>query len=609
MKQVFSTEKRQNLMLMKGVFPYERFETLDQMVKQKSLPPKPDFYSHLTDSTVSDEEYQHAQNVWNEFDCKDMADYCRVYCTSDSVLLSEIMMSFRMEIYKDYNLDPANFISLPSLGKDIMLKRSGIRLDLMSDLSMIKWIRRGIRGGYSFANLRHFDTEEMEKQFKQAYSILYIDANSLYGLSMSNKLPCGEFSWLSQNELDNFNFLSPTLYDDYGFAFEVDLDYPQNLHLDHHSFPLAVEHMKINYEDLSPYAKSCLQELEMKYPGAKKLCSSFRPRRNYICHYMNLKLYLELGLVLKKVHSGIRFKQDMFMSNFVSELAEKRRTAVTEMQSFTAKLINNSVFGKTIESGDNRLDFKYVTNDKKAMKVHSDPRFKGFKICSESLAFEFLRKKKTDLRRNWICGWAILEISKFYMASLYYKIIRPTFNNNVSIIMSDTDSFSMALRTKNAREATILLSPVMDFSNLEENDPLFDKSKKNKVGYLKNESSQSEIVRFVALKSKCYAFLTEENILHTKCKGVKKSAKKKIKFENYLDCVKNKKIFRIQQYAIRAKDHQNTLTRMQRIAFTSFDDKRYLLCSIHSAPYESWLIDHQEKTGQCFFCCHPELLV
>lgn len=262
-----------------------------------------------------------------------------------------------------------------------------------------------------------------------------------------------------------------------------------------------------------------------------------------------------------------------------------------------------------IESGEKRMDVRFVRSEKRALHMHSDPRFKSFKICDDDLVLEFMGKSQMDLIRHWPVGFTILELSKFVMQSLFYKVIRPTFKNEVSLIFSDTDSFGLLLPVESANKAIAMLDSVMDYSNLDPQNALYDMKRKNCPGYLKNESPNAEIVSFVALKAKTYAYLTKDNVLNSKCKGVKKNARKKILFDSYKQCIFSDTIHKVGQYSLGAKDHRNRLMHAKKTAFSSFDDKRYLLCSIHSVPYGSWLIEkHKQNPMNCYFCENPNVL-
>ena len=117
----------------------------------------------------------------------------------------------------------------------------------------------------------------------------------------------------------------------------------------------------------------------------------------------------------------------------------------------------------------------------------------------------------------------------------------------------------------------------MDFSYLDPSDPLYDASRKNVVGFLKNESPD-EITAFVGLKAKTYAFCTQTSKVESRCKGVKKSVKRDLKFDDFLQCIENKKVKHVTQHTLNSKDHINRLLKAEKIAFSSFDDKKNGMC-------------------------------
>ena len=155
------------------------------------------------------------------------------------------------------------------------------------------------------------------------------------------------------------------------------------------------------------------------------------------------------------------------------------------------------------------------------------------------------------------------------------------------------------------------LTPVMDFSNLPTNHPLYDPKRQNVTGFLKLETDINDpVLRFVGLRAKTYAFETKSSAMDSRCKGVKKAAKRSIRFESFLRCIETKNLEFITQYSITSKDHVNRLVSTNKIAFSSYEEKRFLLCAIHSVPYESILIKHFYDSGQkCFMCQNPYLLI
>ena len=161
------------------------------------------------------------------------------------------------------------------------------------------------------------------------------------------------------------------------------------------------------------------------------------------------------------------------------------------------------------------------------------------------------------------------------------------------------------------RDALTRLTSVMDFSNLPPDDPLYDSTRQNVVGFLKLETDINDpVVNFVGLRAKTYAFETLNSKLESRCKGVKKAVKRAIRFESFLRCIESKNMEYITQYSITSKDHVNRLVSVNKIAFSSYEEKRFLMCAIHSVPYNSIFIKYFYESGQkCFMCENPYLLI
>jgi len=243
------------------------------------------------------------------------------------------------------------------------------------------------------------------------------------------------------------------------------------------------------------------------------------------------------------------------------------------------------------------------------MRNSSSPLYKGSLICSEDLSISFHKKKELKLDQCWAVGFSILEISKFIMQRLYYeKIVARLGSGCVSIIMSDTDSFLIEVKGLTETEVMQRLADVMDFSNLDPSDPLFDDSRRKIPGFLKNEIPKAIILEVVALKSKTYAIRTNKNSVLNKAKGVVEAIKNKIPFSQYKRCVLHVHQHEVTQKTLRSKNHINQMLECKKVAFSSFDDKRFLLCSKHSAPFGSFLTDEEGMWEGCYFCTAPNLL-
>ncbi len=159
---MYETEEQKQLLLRKGVFPYSLVRDHVQLLGITSLPPKEAFYSDLSQHELSDEDYAHAQAVWDAFKCRDLLDFMFLYLRLDTILLSESLIKFRTLLINEVSLDPCQFLSTPHLSFHLMLKISQVKLEYLSDPGMIDMLDSSIRGGHSFTNIRH--TEKNEKE-------------------------------------------------------------------------------------------------------------------------------------------------------------------------------------------------------------------------------------------------------------------------------------------------------------------------------------------------------------------------------------------------------------------------------------------------------------
>ena len=295
-----------DLVSRKGVYPYEFMDDFEKFKKQ-SLPKKTSFFSRLKQEKISDEDFEHAQKVWKEFGLKNMGDYHDLYLKTDVLLLSDVMVNFRKLCEKNYELDPAHFFTVPGMAWDAMLKMTGIKLELLEDVDMLLMIEKGIRGGISNAFKRYAKANnKFMKNFDPAEKssfIVYLDANNLYGWAMSKPLPVGEFEWMGEADLENWE----RFVDEKGIGciLEVDLEYPVELHDFHNDFPLAPEKMILG--------------------KVEKLTQNLRDKEKMVLHGKNLQLYLSLGMKLKLIRRGLKFQEKNFMKNYIDKNTSLRR--------------------------------------------------------------------------------------------------------------------------------------------------------------------------------------------------------------------------------------------------------------------------------------------
>jgi len=345
-------------LFQKGVFPYEWFDDINKL-NEKCLPPIEKFYSKLNDENISNDDYLRAQKVFSSLKDCSFKGYHDHYMTTDVLLLADIFEEFRTMCLESYELDPAYFLTLPSFAWCAMLKLTGVELKLITDMEQELFISSNIRGGISVISHRHAKgnnpyLEGYNRDEPNAY-LLYLDCNNLYGASMSEPLPYDDFNFLTETEILRLDYLNVPDNSAIGYILEVDLIYPEYLHDLHNDYPLAPESLIITEDMLSPFCKSFAQ----KHLDSKKLVPNLRNKTKYTVHYRNLKLYVELGMIVTKIHRVLSFSQKPWMKPYIDFNTEKRKNAKNDFEKELFKLLNNSVYGKTL--GFVKISISYAT--------------------------------------------------------------------------------------------------------------------------------------------------------------------------------------------------------------------------------------------------------
>ena len=380
--------KRLDLMSQKGVYPYDFMDSFEKF-NQTELPTKDQFHSILNDQHITDDEYDHANKVWNTLMIKTMGEYHDLYLVSDLLLLTDVFKNFRKTCMQYYKLDPCHYYTSPGLSWGAMLKMTNIKLELMTDIDMFQFIGKGMRGGVSYIANRYGNAnnkymKEYDEKAPSKY-IMYLDANNLYGWAMSQYLSTGNFKWMTDKEISKVDLGKYKADGKKGLILEIDLEYPQELHDIHNDYPVAPEKVKVSKDLLSAYCKMITEKYNISVGLVNKLIPTLRDKKEYVLHYRNLQLYLDLGLKIKKVHRVLKFDQSPWLKQYIDFKTEKRKHAKNSFEKDFFKLMNNSVFGKTMENLRKRVDVRLVTNEKKLDKLTSKPTYVSSKISNKNL--------------------------------------------------------------------------------------------------------------------------------------------------------------------------------------------------------------------------------
>ena len=443
--------------------------------------------------------HEEAKAVYDALECKSFGEYLEAYSVNDVLLLADCFEFHRKTLYnlsipgKDgqpipFHLDPAHYVGIPALSKDIMLKCTGIKLKTFSEedaqAGMLDMIEPAIRGGNSFISLRKFEIDSL----KQA--AMDLDANSLYPSAMIHALPIDSFELMDdvqtlQHFLANNCAEILKLSDDVetGYDFEFDFYIPRELHETFNSYPIlpyrgavGEEMLSEKFKDLDAKTDQALhrrvaEECERKavlnpaqaalyleqatrarerakhyiyIPSMKretKLISSLEPQTHYVAHWSLVQEALKRGYVITKIHRVLKYRQSAFLKSLIEGMALMRSKAGSKLEKDMYKLIMNSLYGKFLENARNYSVNKLVTDTETFRRLAANPLYKEkFQVFGPDVTMLEFGKGEQVFRQCILVGQAILDISKAIMSSFYYGVLKPIFKEKVEVALTDTDS-------------------------------------------------------------------------------------------------------------------------------------------------------------------------
>ena len=330
------------------------------------------------------------------------------YNKLDTLLLADIMNQFNNSCMEYYSLSPLNCYSLPGFGWNAMLKMTEVNLDYINNNNDYLRIEKGIRGGLSgVMGDRYYERKEeniviMNPTYHEIFNfkpencsddllarlgdrpitilgddnhedvkhckaermnleLLYVDKNNLYGEGMSQALPyelisvvdCVDFTPEQQYYLYQSIIDIPDDVNE-GCFVECDLEYPDNIKYKTRHFPLAISKRAVQWCELSSEQQEQWKKLNNNknvYKATEKLVADQHHKYKYVLHYRLLKLFVKLGMIVRRMHSVQWFKQSIWLKPYIDFNTEKRKNAKTDFEKDLFKLMNNAVYGKTRVEG------------------------------------------------------------------------------------------------------------------------------------------------------------------------------------------------------------------------------------------------------------------
>ena len=508
-------------------------------------------------SSISEEDYQHAQRVWKEFGIHNIGDYHDLYLRTDVVLLPNVYEAFRDTCLKHYKLDPAHFYKSPGLAWKACLKRTGIKLELPTDPDMLLMFERGIRGGitqavhkYASANNKYMG-DRFDPKSESSY-LQYLDANNLYGWAISQPLPTGGFKWVNVNPNEISELVTRT---DKGYILEVDVSYPRELHNPHNDIPFMCERMEIN--------------------GVEKLLPNLRDKKNYVIHIKALDQALQHRLRLDRIHLAIEFDQSPWLKTYIDFNTQLRTAATNDFEKDFFTLMNNSVFGKTMENIRKHRNIKLVTTEEKYLRTVMKPNFKSGVLFGENLLGCEMGKIKVVMNKPVYLGQVILDLSKIIMYEFHYDYMVPKYGDRLKLCYMDTDSLVYHIKTEDFYADIVDdVQTRFDTSGYIPDRPLPVGLSKKVVGLMKDELGGKIMTDFVALRPKLYSYKKLDGLEDNKCKGIKKCVvKKTLTFEDYKTCLFNSSTEYRSQLMFRSAKHEVHTIEVNKVTLNRDDDE------------------------------------
>lgn len=624
------------LLLRKGVYPYDYVNSFSRFF-DKQLPPIEEFQNRLRNEPCKPEDYAHAQTVWREFGCQTFKDYHDLYLKADVLLLADVFEAFRDVCLKNYELDPAYYVSAPHLSWDAMLKSTGCEIDLLSDPEMYRMLEGGLRGGVAMVTKRYAKANNERlggyDAAVQKSHIMYWDANNLYGWAMSQPLPTGKFRWLVASEIDALDWKTLKKSSTRGFVIECDLDYPDELHDAHNDYPLAPERLKVCGSMLSTkqinlrkaYAKAkknaddTASAADAEGAFSTKLVPNLYPKTRYCLHYRNLKFYLKHGMVLRKVHRVLEFEQSAWMRSYIEKNQNLRARSTTEFEKNFYKLMNNACYGKTCENQRKRTDIRLLTDTDKAQKILALPHVLSFRVFNSNVAAIELMKPKCIINRPFYVGFTVLELSKLHMYRFHYDFVKKLWPGKQSqLLFTDTDSLMYEIVDDHLYERVWEHREMFDLSEYPE-DFFRDNTNKAVVGRFKDEAKGFAVKEFVGLRAKMYSYLVyapsskETTALalveKMRAKGIQKAAIRDMRHADYLAQINNPHQHKLINRRIGSHLHRVFTYEYTKRGLCAFDDKRFILeDGITTLAYGNYRVEisgQKEKHAQNTLAAEP----
>jgi hypothetical protein len=506
---------------------------------------------------------------------------------------------------REYNLDVAHFISLPSAAMNARLLQTGARVQLISEANggwpLMHDVNKNIRGGLScifqpFASANNPQCPNYDPSLPLSW-IVYNDVNSLYPHAMAQALPDGDYEAVDLPECDD----ERTRYvhalmagysgeDHFGYMIVADLDVPIEMHDSLDFAPIAKrstdpsELSELQRERLQLFGGSANQEKLMPFLG----------KQEEVGHHIELlKFYTEhMGVQILKVHRVWKWHQSKWMAPFMHDVSTKRAQTSDACLKDTLKITMNSIYGMLLQNKERYSNTNVYVQEENFIGAATKSEACNWDVfdmgCDGFLGVvNTIKPRGVVLDTPRIVGFAVLELAKLTMYKAHYLYFKKRYDANYKLLMMDTDSFIAHVTTPDA---------VLDMvqANACESTPLkFDLSKrtataacpnKGVLGCFKYEPGDDVIAEFAGLQAKMYSLLFSSGSVEQKGKGIPQKCLKAVQHEVFKKQLFDPELHHVQFNQIRSKKHSIQHVQQIKKGLGSFNDKVFQVDGMWSLP-------------------------
>ena len=549
------------LLKQKTHFPYEW--VTKENISNKNLPPIENFYSSLKLQNINQKQYDETLRIYKELKCKNIKDYLEIYMKLDICLQSDIFNVFRDIIWNQFQIDCCKYITSCSLSLDLMLKYTGVKIELFKDITMFDFTDSSIMGGLCIAS------QNIAEDDNNKSTISDTDVVSLYPYVMTQKLPISNYKFVSK-----FDKLKYGQDKNYSCLLNVEI-YTTEKVLNNKilsQFPALISKTRVLYNQLSEFQRKNLKE---NYKSSEKLISHLGYDKNSYISFEMYEMMKSLGykINIKKI---LEYKHSNFMKPYIDFCFKKKsfyKSIGDKNMSLTFKILMNSLFGVMMTRVQNFKYFKIVTLEEQVDKLSSKPNFITRNIINANLSILEMGKLSVIYSYPILIGSIILQNSKVHMFNYLYKTYLKLFGDDYKVLYMDTDSIYAKLNMSHEKYLEI-------FKN---NKEIFGED----IGQLNTDHLNNKIKEGVFLSSKSYSYSCENdipgnenklknNIIHTK--GISDCYSKQyishILFKETL--INNNKPDKIIFNTIQIKKQKISTKQIKKNDIEFLNDKRYI---------------------------------